>query len=91
MVALCKGQTITVDLDGESSHDRLVGTCFLPDGRDLAAELVKQGLALDWATFSGGKYRCFEPADARRRLMAVRHLNPSKNYAPRTAQANQRS
>ncbi len=81
MVALCKGQTVTVDLNGETSHDRFVGTCYLPDGRDLAAEIVKMGLALDWALFSGGKYRRYEPQGARRRLMAVCHLNPSKSYA----------
>lgn len=68
MVAICKGQTITARLDGERSHDRLVGTCFLPDGRDIGAEIVKQGLALDCAHFSGGKYRHLEPDGARRRL-----------------------
>jgi len=68
MVAICKGQTITVKLDGERSYDRLVGTCFLPDGRDIGAELIKQGLALDLPHFSGGKYRHLEPADARRKL-----------------------
>jgi micrococcal nuclease len=52
----------------ELSYDRLVAECFLPDGRDLAAELVRCGLALDWSKFSGGKYRHLEPADARRRL-----------------------
>jgi endonuclease YncB( thermonuclease family) len=68
MVAICKGQTITARLDGERSHDRLVGTCFLPDGRDIGAELVRQGLALDCARFSGGTYRSLEPEGARRRL-----------------------
>lgn len=50
------------------SYDRVVAECFLPDGRDLAAELVKAGLALDWPKFSGGKYRHLEPPDARRKL-----------------------
>ena len=68
MVALCKGQTVTARIKPELSYDRLVGECFLPDGRDLAAELVKVGLALDWPKFSGGKYRSLEPADARRKL-----------------------
>ncbi|MFV2002606.1 MAG: nuclease, partial [Paracoccaceae bacterium] len=60
-------------LNGERSHDRLVGTCCLPDGRDIAAELVRQGLALDWARFSGGKYRHLEPSDARNKLWLVNH------------------
>jgi endonuclease YncB( thermonuclease family) len=37
----------------ELSYDRMVAECFLPDGRDLAAELVRVGLALDWPKFSG--------------------------------------
>lgn len=68
MVAICKGQTITVKLDGERSYDRLVGTCYLQDGRDIGAELIKQGLALDIAHFSGGKYRHLEPHGARKKL-----------------------
>ena len=39
-----------------------------PDGRDLAEELVKLGLALDWEKHSGGRYRGFETADARKKL-----------------------
>jgi micrococcal nuclease len=68
MVRLCKGQTITARIRPEMSYERVVAECFLPDGRDLAAELVKAGLALDWPKFSGGKYRHLEPADARKKL-----------------------
>lgn len=68
MVDICKGQTIVAELDGERSHDRLVGTCFLPDGRDIGAEIIKRGLALDLPHFSGGKYRKLEPEGARRKL-----------------------
>ncbi len=68
MVEICKGQIITAELDGERSHDRLVGTCFLSDGRDIGAEIIKRGLALDLSHFSGGKYRQFEPEGARRKL-----------------------
>lgn len=68
LVQLCKGQVITAQIRPELSYDRLVGECFLPDGRDLAAELVSMGMALDWTKFSGGKYRHLEPEDARKRL-----------------------
>lgn len=68
LVQLCKGQTITARIRPELSYDRVVADCFLPDGRDLAAELVRAGFALDWPKFSGGKYRHLEPPDARRRL-----------------------
>lgn len=73
MVAICKGRTVTARLTGETSHDRLVAVCTLEDGRDIGAELIKAGLALDWALFSGGKYRHLEPRGVRRRLMAARH------------------
>jgi micrococcal nuclease len=68
LVQLCKGQTVTARIKPGLSYDRLVAECFLPDGRDLAAELVRAGLALDWPVFSGGKYRHLEPAGARRKL-----------------------
>lgn len=68
LVELCRGQTVIAQVKPELSHDRVVAECFLPDGRDLAAELVRRGLALDWPKFSGGKYRRLEPQDARRRL-----------------------
>lgn len=68
MVKLCKGQTITAHIKPEMSYDRVVAQCFLPDGLDLAAELVKAGLALDWPKFSGGQYRALEPPDVRKKL-----------------------
>jgi len=68
MMALCKGQIVTVHFDGANSHDRSVATCYLPDGRDLSAELVKLGLAIDWSKHSGGKYRPLELAEVRRKL-----------------------
>ncbi|MCF6316075.1 MAG: thermonuclease family protein [Marinosulfonomonas sp.] len=73
MVAICKGQVITAKLNGERSHDRLVATCYLPNGNDIGAELIKQGLALDWRQFSGGRYRHLEQAGARRKLKQVYH------------------
>jgi micrococcal nuclease len=68
LVQLCKGQTVTARIKPELSYDRMVAECFLPDGRDLGAELVRIGLALDWPKFSGGKYRHLEPEDVRRKL-----------------------
>ena len=68
LVQLCKGQTVTARIKPELSYDRVVAECILDDGRDLAAELVRCGLALDWAKFSGGKYRHLEPSGVRRKL-----------------------
>jgi micrococcal nuclease len=68
LVILCKGQDVRAVFDGDLSHDRTVATCYLPDGRDLSAEMVKAGMAIDWKKFSGGKYRGLEPEGIRKKL-----------------------
>jgi micrococcal nuclease len=68
LVGLCRGQTVRAELDGSSSYDRLVAICYLPDGRDLAAEMVRLGHAVDWRKYSGGRYRHLEVAGIRKRL-----------------------
>ncbi|SEW19910.1 Endonuclease YncB, thermonuclease family [Cognatiyoonia koreensis] len=68
MVALCKGQIVRAEITEKDAHGRTVAQCFLPDGRDLSAELVKQGLAIDWPKFSGGVYRDMETPDARKKM-----------------------
>nr|WP_252731513.1 thermonuclease family protein [Lentibacter algarum] len=68
MVALCKGQTIRAEVTEQDAFGRTVAKCYLPDGRDLSAELVKQGLAIDWPKFSGGIYRDLEVPDARKKM-----------------------
>ena len=71
MIRLCKGKVITAHILEGESYDRIVARCFLPDGTDLSAALVEQGLALDWAKFSGGAYRHLEPVGIRRKLWRV--------------------
>lgn len=68
MVNLCKGHIIEVHLTGETSYDRLVGTCYREDGKDVGAELIKAGLALDGGHFSKGKYAHLEDPEMRRKL-----------------------
>jgi micrococcal nuclease len=68
LVNLCKGQEVRAVFDGDLSHDRTVATCYLPDGRDLSAEMVKAGLAIDWPKFSRGRYSGLEPAGIRAKL-----------------------
>jgi micrococcal nuclease len=68
LVNLCKGQDVRAVFDGDLSHDRTVATCYLSDGRDLSAEMVKAGLAIDWRKFSRGKYAALEPDGIRRKL-----------------------
>lgn len=39
------------------SYDRIVARCRrTADGRDVAAEMVRQGHAVDWPRYSGGEY-----------------------------------
>ena len=68
LVNLCKGQLVRAVFDEETSHGRVVATCTLPDGRDLSAEMVKAGMAIDWPKFSRGKYSGLEPPGIRRKL-----------------------
>lgn len=68
MIAICKGQIIRAEVTDKDRFGRLVARCYLPDGRDLSAELVKAGLAIDWPKFSGGAYRALEIPDARKRM-----------------------
>ena len=53
------------ELNGERSYERLVGVCFLPDGTDIGAEIIRRGLALDCPHFSGSRYRTLEPGGVR--------------------------
>lgn len=68
LIGLCRGQTISASVTGGMSYGRVVAICHLPDGRDLSAEMVRTGHAIDWPKHSGGKYRHLEPPDVRKRL-----------------------
>ncbi|WP_295043049.1 thermonuclease family protein [uncultured Paracoccus sp.] len=67
LIRLCKGQIVRAEISPELSYDRLVATCYLPDGRDLSAEMVRLGAALDWPKFSGGRYAHLEPIGIRKK------------------------
>lgn len=71
VMEMCKGRTVSAHLHPDSSYDGLVATRYLDDGRDIAAELVKAGLALDWPKFSRGKYRHLEVEGARKKLWRI--------------------
>lgn len=68
LVALCKGKQVRAEIGETDVHGRTVARCYLPDGRDLSAEMVKIGLAIDWPKYSGGGYRALETPDARKKL-----------------------
>ena len=85
MVKICKGQEISVRLNGFRSHERVVGFCYLPDGTDIGAELIRRGLALDYGLFSNGHYRGLEPEGARKRILGSRWAHEQAGYAARTS------
>lgn len=67
MNRLVRGETVICQLNGERTHDRWVGVCFL-DGQDIGAIAVANGHALDCARYSGGRYRGLETPEARSRI-----------------------
>ena len=38
-------------------YQRIVGQCILSNGRDIAAEMIRMGVATEYCRFSGGHYR----------------------------------
>ena len=63
-----QSETIRAEITALDDHGRTVAKCSFRDGRDLSAEMVKLGMAIDWPKFSGGKYRALETPDARQKL-----------------------
>ncbi|MCG6560755.1 hypothetical protein MB818_21330 [Ruegeria sp. 1NDH52C] len=48
MKELARSETLTCSLSGKRSYDRVVGTCALPDGRDIGAVLIAEGVCGRW-------------------------------------------
>jgi len=46
MTDLVMGKRVRCELNGEKTHDRFVGTCYL-DEQDIGATIIINGLALD--------------------------------------------
>ena len=62
---LVLGKTLECRLNGQRTHDRMVGTCFV-DGRDFAELVISAGHGLDCPRYSGGRYSGFETPKAKR-------------------------
>lgn len=59
LATLIRNRTLVCDHIDTDRYSRPVVRCDLPNGRDLACELVRQGAAADWPRFSKGAYaRC---------------------------------
>lgn len=68
LVKLCKGKVVRAEITDRDAYGRTVARCTLDDGRDLSAEMVKHGLAIDWPKFSGGCYTRMEVPGIRKKL-----------------------
>ncbi|OWJ73349.1 thermonuclease family protein [Haematobacter missouriensis] len=44
MRELIAGEELSCALNGRRSYDRSIGRCTLPDGSDLAARMIREGL-----------------------------------------------
>jgi|TARA_R110000772_G_scaffold268526_1_gene395908 micrococcal nuclease len=75
MARLVMGQAVRCELDGTRTHDRVVGICYL-DGRDIGAEVIRAGLALDCPRFSKGRYRDYETPGARQAIKLPAYCRP---------------
>ena len=76
MRAIIGDQVLHCELNGERSYERLVGVCYLPDGTDIGAEIIKRGLALDCARWSFGRYRALEPDGVREIIHQAAYCEP---------------
>lgn len=57
LTALIAGQQLTCRQHDIDRYGRIVGQCFLPDGRDITAAMIKSGTAKEYCRYSGNHYR----------------------------------
>lgn len=67
MIGYLQGKSIECELNGERSHDRMIGICYA-DGQDIGAAAIAAGQALDCRRYSGGRYRHLETSAGRNRI-----------------------
>ncbi len=91
LVKLCKGHKVKAAVTDVDHYGRTVAHCTLPDGRDLSAELVKMGLAIDWPKFSDGNYKHLEIPGVRKRLWLANARQTGKMYLWEQFEYNQRN
>jgi micrococcal nuclease len=66
--ALCTGHLVRAKIIENDNHGRTVARCSRPDGRDLSAEMVSLGMAIDWPKFSKGVYRALKVPEAHKKM-----------------------
>ena len=90
LVRLCKGQKVLATIREVDHHGRIVADCSLEDGTDLSAEMVRQGMAIDWPKFSRGKYRHLEPHGIRKKLWLADARQKGRMHVWQSFEANRR-
>lgn len=60
LVWLIAGRSVRCRDTGTRSGERIVGRCWNASGKDLSAEMVRSGYAVDWPHFSDGRYRMLQ-------------------------------
>lgn len=91
LVALCKGKTVTAKVTDMDTHGRTVAKCYLDDGRDLSAEMVKCGMAIDWPKFSSGVYTHMEQPNVRKKLWLADARQKGRMHVWDRFEANRKS
>ena len=56
MKGLISGETLQCQVRDMDRYGRFVAQCFLRDGRDIAAEMIRSGVATEYCRYSGGYY-----------------------------------
>lgn len=56
MRGLISGKTLRCQVHDIDRYGRYVGQCFLPDGRDITAEMIRMGVAREYCSFSRNHY-----------------------------------
>ena len=57
MRSLISGTTLDCRVRDIDRYHRIVAQCFLPDGRDIAAEMIRIGVATEYCRYSRGYYQ----------------------------------
>jgi endonuclease YncB( thermonuclease family) len=57
LTSLISGQQLTCRQRDIDRYGRIVGQCFLPDGRDITAVMIDSGTAQEFCRYSGNHYR----------------------------------
>lgn len=57
LTELISGQQLTCRQRDIDRYGRIVGQCFLPDGRDITAAMIASGTAEEFCRYSGNHYR----------------------------------